>query len=142
MYIKITWDLEALLTASIVDAVLVQQGHETLVQRGRQIKSNPAGFKVLGKSLIKPLDQFSVEGLVRYIISLPLNSVPAIGTIFFLFFNGETLFLWKEIKVQYHSGIKTGPAFHSRYFQLKNYDRPTRLALIESRKGAYAACVP
>ena len=133
--------MEALLTANIVDAVLVQQGHATLVQCGRQIKSNSAGFKVLGRSLMKPLNQFSVDGLVRYIISLPLNSFPAVGTVFFLFFNGEK-FLWKETKAQYCSGIKTGPAFHARYFQLKNYDRSTREAMIKSRKGAYAACVP
>ncbi|KDR81388.1 hypothetical protein GALMADRAFT_58777 [Galerina marginata CBS 339.88] len=107
----------------IFDAVLLQGGNEALVERGRQIRSSSSGFKVLGRSLTKPLDRFSKEGIVRYIISLPLNSIPAIGTALFLVYNG----------------VKAGPRFHARYFQLKNYDSGTRQSFVESRKGAYTA---
>jgi hypothetical protein len=107
----------------LFDAVLVQQGHQAIVSRCRQVKSNSAGFKVLGKSLLKPLDRFSKEGIERYIISLPLNSIPLVGTIFFLIYNG----------------VKAGPTFHARYFQLKNFNKPTREAFVQTRKSSYTA---
>jgi hypothetical protein len=107
----------------LFDAVLVQQGHESIVSRGRLVKSNSSGFKVLGKSILKPLDRLSKDGVVRYIISLPLNSIPLVGTVFFLVYNG----------------IKAGPAFHARYFQLKNFDKTTREAFVETRKASYTA---
>ncbi|KAF8163084.1 hypothetical protein B0H34DRAFT_694074 [Crassisporium funariophilum] len=107
----------------IFDAVLLQQGNVALVERGRQVKSNSSGFKVLGRSLTKPLNRFSKDGIVRYIISLPLNSIPGIGTALFLLYNG----------------IKSGPGFHARYFQLKGFDSATREAFVEKRRGAYTA---
>lgn len=67
---------------------MVQQGNERLVSRGREIKSTSGGFKKLGKSISKPLDRFSKDGILRYIISLPLNSIPGIGTALFLTYNG------------------------------------------------------
>ncbi|KAF9475683.1 hypothetical protein BDN70DRAFT_908031 [Pholiota conissans] len=106
----------------IFDAVLLQQGNEKLVEKGRQIRSS-SGFKVLGISLTKPLGKFSQEGMLRYIITLPLNSVPGIGTALFLLYNGK----------------KTGPSFHARYFQLKRYDQVTREEYVEKRRGAYTA---
>ncbi|PPQ78179.1 hypothetical protein CVT25_015512 [Psilocybe cyanescens] len=107
----------------IFDAVLLQQGNQTLVESGRQIRSSSSGFKVLGRSLTKPLDRFSKDGILRYVVSLPLNSIPGVGTALFLLYNG----------------IKAGPGFHSRYFQLKKYDSTTRQSFVESRKGAYTA---
>ncbi|KAF9532409.1 hypothetical protein CPB83DRAFT_891137 [Crepidotus variabilis] len=107
----------------IFDAVLLQQGNQSLVEKGRQVKSNSAGFKVLGKSLMKPLDRFSKDGVIRYIISLPLNSIPGVGTVLFLLYNG----------------VKSGPGFHARYFQLKNFDKSTRDSFVQSRRGAYTA---
>ncbi|KAF8964105.1 hypothetical protein BDZ97DRAFT_1660920 [Flammula alnicola] len=107
----------------IFDAVLLQQGNETLVEKGRQVRSSSSGFKVLGRSLTKPLNRFSKDGILRYVVSLPLNSIPGVGTALFLLYNG----------------IKAGPAFHARYFQLKSYDKITRHEFVEQRKGAYTA---
>lgn len=70
-----------------VDAVMVQQGHADVVQRGREVKSNN-GVKTLGKSITKPLSRFSKAGIIRYIVSLPLNALPFIGTALFLLYNG------------------------------------------------------
>jgi len=111
--------------ALIVDAVLLQQGNQSLVERGREIRSNSSGFKVLGKSITKPLDRFSKDGIIRYIISLPLNSIPIVGTALFLLYNGA----------------KAGPGFHARYFQLKNFDKTTRQSFVGSRRAAYTAWV-
>lgn len=38
-------------------------------------------------------------------------------------------------------GIKAGPGFHARYFQLKNYDKHAREEYVEKRRGAYTAFV-
>jgi len=32
----------------------------------------------------------SVDGIVRYVLSLPLNFIPVVGTIFFLGYNGKS----------------------------------------------------
>ncbi|RDB21557.1 Outer spore wall protein RRT8 [Hypsizygus marmoreus] len=106
----------------IFDAVLLQQGHEHLVSRGREVKSK-GGYKKLGNSLVKPLNRFSKEGIIRYVVSLPLNSIPGIGTILFFLYNG----------------IKAGPGFHARYFQLKGFDAANRQSFVEDRRGAYTA---
>ena len=71
-----------------VDAVLVQKGREHLVENGRQISTSSGGIKKLGKVVTRPLNRFSKEGLLRYIVSLPLNSLPVVGTVLFLLYNG------------------------------------------------------
>ncbi|KAF5386930.1 hypothetical protein D9615_001715 [Tricholomella constricta] len=108
----------------IFDAVLLQQGNEQLVSRGREVRSS-SGIKKLGKSitLAKPLSRFSMKGILRYIISLPLNSLPIVGTIMFFLYNG----------------VEAGPGFHTRYFQLKGFDASTRQSFVEKRRGAYTA---
>jgi hypothetical protein len=75
----------------IVDAVLLQQGHSALVSRGRQFSrsSGRRGIAKLGKSIAAPLNKFSQESIVRYLVSLPLNAVPVLGTFLFLMYNGE-----------------------------------------------------
>ncbi|KAJ7093109.1 hypothetical protein C8R44DRAFT_398469 [Mycena epipterygia] len=75
------------------------------------------------KGVSKPLSRFSKEGLLRYIVSLPLNLVPMVGTVLFLLYNGA----------------KAGPTFHSRYFQAKGLSPASRQALVDKRKGAYTA---
>ncbi len=43
----------------------------------------------LGKAIARPLTgKLSTDGIVRYILSLPLNLIPVVGTVFFLGYNG------------------------------------------------------
>lgn len=78
-------------TEKIFDAVLVQKGYGDLVERGRTLKSGRGGGTVLGASLLKPVtSKFSTEGLVRYLVTLPLNFIPGVGTAVFLFLNGQS----------------------------------------------------
>jgi len=107
----------------IFDAVMLQQGHEELVSRGRQLSrsSGHKGVLKLGSSIMKPLNRFSKEGVVRYLVSLPLNAIPIMGTVFFLLYNG----------------IKAGPSFHARYFQLKGLDKSAREKFVERWTGHY-----
>jgi len=107
----------------IFDAVLIQQGHTSLVSRGRQItrSGGQKGFVKLGKSVIAPFNWFNKERIARYLISLPLNAVPFIGTVLFLLYNG----------------LKTGPVFHARYFQLKGLSKSAREQFVQRHKGVY-----
>ncbi|KAJ3890616.1 hypothetical protein GG344DRAFT_49110 [Lentinula edodes] len=107
----------------LFDAVLLQQGHEALVSSDRPVKSSRSGIKTIGKSVTKPLNRFSKDGLIRYIISLPLNSLPVVGTIVFLFYNG----------------LKAGPRYHERYFKLKGLNVQERQTSVERMRGAYTA---
>ena len=61
------------------------------------------------------------DNAVRYLLTLPLNFIPVVGTAFFLGYNG----------------YKSGPSYHARYFQLKGMSSEQREKHIEARKGAY-----
>lgn len=77
------------LNSRIFDAILIQRGHTSLVSQGRSINRNRSGGAVtLGKELLKPVKKLSTEGLVRYLITLPLNLIPGVGTAVFLALNG------------------------------------------------------
>lgn len=116
----------ALANVSPVDQVMVLQGHEKLVAKGREITHDSNNERILGEDIkIKPglVDGLSREGLLRYLISLPLNSIPGIGTVIFLVYNGE----------------KQGPGYHMRYFALKGWDQRTREEFVHQHKAAYTA---
>ncbi|KJE04290.1 hypothetical protein I311_01771 [Cryptococcus gattii NT-10] len=113
--------LVAQATVDIFDAVLLQKGHSALVENGRQVTDKGGKVKQLGTLMTKPLSRFNVDSVVRYLLTLPLNFIPLVGTIFFLGYNG----------------YKAGPGFHARYFQLKNFDKDRRQAFIKKRRGAY-----
>ncbi|KAF8755679.1 Etoposide-induced protein 2.4 (EI24), partial [Rhizoctonia solani] len=66
---------------------------------------------------------FSKEGIIRYILSIPLNFIPVVGTVFFLGYNGA----------------KSGPGYHARYFQLKRFPQDQRKRWISERRGAYTS---
>ncbi|KAE8538597.1 hypothetical protein D1P53_004959 [Cryptococcus gattii VGV] len=108
-------------TVDIFDAVLLQKGHSALVENGRQVTNKGGKAKQLGTLMTKPLSRFNVDSVVRYLLTLPLNFIPLVGTIFFLGYNG----------------YKAGPGFHARYFQLKDFDKDRRQAFIKKRRGAY-----
>lgn len=63
------------------------------------------------------------DNAVRYILTLPLNFIPVIGTACFLGINGH----------------KAGPGYHARYYQLKGYNKEQKQAAIKKRRGAYTA---
>jgi hypothetical protein len=76
---------------------MLQKGHTALVVRDRSIsRSTRKGVIVtrLGKSLKAPLGKFSKEGILRYLVSLPLNAIPFLGTVLFLLYNGGVYILY------------------------------------------------
>ncbi|THH00595.1 hypothetical protein EW026_g1965 [Hermanssonia centrifuga] len=102
------------------DATLIENGQRQLVKEG---KTKYAAAADRGNALVRPLQALSREGIVRYIITLPLNLIPVIGTVGFLFINGH----------------RAGPGWHSRYFQLKGFDKAQRQSFVAKRRPAYTA---
>jgi len=106
----------------LFDETLLLRGQTGLVSSGREV-TTASGKKALGRLIMKPLDRFSKEGLVRYVLSIPLNFVPVVGTVFFLGYNGA----------------KSGPSYHERYFQLKRFSEEQRRQYVKERRGAYTS---
>jgi hypothetical protein len=86
----------------IFDKVLLDKGHESLVSKGREVGGSGKS-RIMKAKLSSGLQRFSPQAVVRYLLTLPLNFIPAIGTILFIVLNGRN----------------AGPRYMSRYFQLK-----------------------
>jgi hypothetical protein len=79
---------------------------------------------------------------VRYIISIPLNFIPVVGTIFFLGFNGTfTVNTAPHVTYIPLLGAKSGPGYHSRYFQLKKWSEEQSKQHVAQHRGAYTRYV-
>ncbi|RHZ68276.1 uncharacterized protein CDV56_103753 [Aspergillus thermomutatus] len=104
------------------DGTLVTRGHTELVAHGRQIKG-PGGGAVsrLGKMLNRPLERMRPSALVRSLMLLPLNFIPVVGTLLYVYMQGK----------------KIGPVAHSRYFQLKGWDERRREEWVRRNRGGY-----
>lgn len=78
------------------DGTLVAKGQTALVAKERQLKSSGgAGEAVgrLGKALSKPFMKFTPQAVVRYIMYLPLNFIPVLGTVAFIILQGRKVSL-------------------------------------------------
>jgi hypothetical protein len=77
------------LTQNRSPQVLLARNHTDLVQKGRLLnpssKSNGGKVTQLGRAITKPLSsKLSTDGIIRYVLTLPLNFIPVVGTVFFL----------------------------------------------------------
>ena len=107
------------------DGVLVSQSTTDLVSEGRQINAGTDPIAKLGKLVKKPFAKFTPKALIRYLMFLPLNFIPVVGTVMFVTLQGK----------------RAGPAAHARYFQLKEWDKAQRQKHIEEYRGAYTRFV-
>ncbi len=62
---------------------------------------------------------------MEYVLLLPLNLIPVVGTLAFFVIQGRL----------------NGPGWHARYFQLKGFDEAARNNWVKERKGGYVAYV-
>lgn len=108
------------------DGVLLSKNTTELVSGGREIKGGSDPIARLGKLVKRPFAKFTPKALIRYFLYLPLNFIPAVGTVIFVVLQGR----------------KAGPAAHSRYFQLKGWNDAQKQRHIEERKAAYTRLVP
>ena len=103
------------------DGVLVSKGTTELVSSGRQVKAGSDPIAKLGKLVKKPFAKFAPKAIIRYFMYLPLNFIPVIGTVMFVILQGR----------------RAGPAAHTRYFQLKEWNEAQREKHVEQHQGAY-----
>lgn len=99
---------------------------ESLVATGRQVKASGSDpISKLGKLVKKPFEKYTPTALIRYLMFLPLNAIPVVGTVVFVVLQGR----------------RAGPGAHDRYFQLKGWGKAQRDQHIEEFRGAYSAYV-
>ena len=103
------------------DGVLVSKGSTELVSSGRQVKAGGDPMAKLGKLIKKPFAKFAPKAIIRYLMYLPLNAIPVVGTVMFVILQGR----------------RVGPAAHTRYFQLKEWNEAEKERHIEQNKAAY-----
>ena len=60
---------------------------------------------------------------VRYLLYLPLNFIPIVGTALFIILQGK----------------RNGPQAHQRYFQLKEWNKSQKEVFVEQNRGGYTA---
>ena len=87
------------------DGTLVAKKQTEIVKNGRELKTRGDSVQRLGRVLKNPFSKFSVKELVRYFMYLPLNFIPVIGTVAFIFIRGELLCLGKGMDEEGVSGM-------------------------------------
>ena len=107
------------------DGVLVSKNTTNLVSEGRQIKGGSGIMGKLGKLTKSPFQKFTPNALIRYLMYLPLNFIPVVGTVMFVILQGR----------------RAGPAAHTRYFQLKQWNDTQKQKHIDEYKAAYTRYV-
>lgn len=107
------------------DGTLVARNDTGLVAKGREIKPGQDPIGKLGRLIKRPFSKFAPKQLIRYILYLPLNFIPVVGTVMFVILQGR----------------KFGPNAHARYFQLKEWNQSQIDKYVESLKGAYTRYV-
>lgn len=106
------------------DGTLVARDQEPLVAHGRQIKPRSGGRDAmarLGKIFTRPLARLNPRALLRSLLYLPLNLIPVVGTVLYIFMQGK----------------KAGPGFHARYFQLKGWTSVEQEEWVANNRGSY-----
>ncbi|KAI4748646.1 hypothetical protein E4T50_01074 [Aureobasidium sp. EXF-12298] len=103
------------------DGTLVAKGESELVSRERKVGRGGDAIGRLGKLVSKPFAKFAPSAIIRYVMYLPLNFIPVVGTVMFILLQGK----------------RAGPAAHSRYFQLKGMSKAKQEEWIQKRQGAY-----
>ncbi|EXF80485.1 hypothetical protein CPAR01_14938 [Colletotrichum paranaense] len=105
------------------DGTLLLRDEDGIVREGRQLRPGSDPMQKLGKVLKSPFEKYSPKALIRYLIYLPLNFIPVVGTVIF-------------ISLQARS---RGQAVHGRYFQLKNWSSSRRADWLKRHAGPYTA---
>lgn len=114
----------------IFDATLVAEGYENLVAEGRPV----APERDIDGAVLDPVmrlgrpsrpacfSPFSCRQIVEYVFLLPVNLIPWVGSVIFLFL----------------TGYRAGPLMSWRYFQLRGLRRKERKKFIKQRRWQYA----
>lgn len=107
----------------VFDSVLINEGLLHLVYPAREILSEePTPLRKLGKPLSKAqYAPFSFRQICEFVVFLPINLIPFVGTPIFLIL----------------TGYRGGPLLHTRYFHLLGLKRRQRRRYVRSKKWSY-----
>ncbi|EXJ85617.1 hypothetical protein A1O1_05983 [Capronia coronata CBS 617.96] len=105
------------------DGTLLSQGCTNLVTEGRQVSGGGDNIARLGKLVKKPFAKFTPNAIIRYVLYLPLNFIPIVGTVLFILLQGK----------------RAGPTAHTRYFQLKGWSKRQREVHVDEMRGGYTS---
>lgn len=107
------------------DGVMVARRQTEILSEGRQLKSGNFNDPMakLGKLVKSPFQKFTPKAIVRYVMYLPLNFIPVVGTVIFVLLQGRN----------------RGNSVHDRYFQLKKWSPSTRQEWLQENTAAYTA---
>ncbi|EAA35618.2 hypothetical protein GE21DRAFT_451 [Neurospora crassa] len=105
------------------DGTLISRDATNLVSEGRELKSGRDPIQRLGKVLKNPFQRFSPKALIRYVMYLPLNFIPVVGTVAFIVLQGRS----------------RGSTIHDRYFQLKRWSPNQKAEWLSKHTGPYLA---
>lgn len=74
------------------DGVLVARNQTGILSEGRQLKSGNFNDPIakLGKLVKSPFEKFTPKALIRYVMYLPLNFIPVVGTVIFVLLQGKS----------------------------------------------------
>jgi hypothetical protein len=103
------------------DGTLLSKGATGLVAQGRHVTPGGDSIAKLGKLIKQPFAKFAPQAVIRYVMYLPLNFIPVVGTVIFVILQGK----------------RAGPAAHTRYFQLKGWNGQQKEKYVEEHRGAY-----
>ncbi|KAI0838086.1 hypothetical protein F5Y06DRAFT_269875 [Hypoxylon sp. FL0890] len=103
------------------DGTLVARNATEIVSEGRQLRTGNDPIGRLGKIIKSPFEKFTPKALLRYIMYLPLNFIPVVGTVVFILLQGRT----------------RGASVHGRYFQLKGWSSSQQRDWLERHIGPY-----
>ncbi|CAL3968014.1 unnamed protein product [Diplocarpon coronariae] len=107
------------------DGVMVARRQTGVLSEGREIKSGNFNDPMakLGKLVKSPFEKYTPKAFVRYLMYLPLNFIPVVGTVMFVLLQGRS----------------RGNSVHTRYFQLKRWSSSQREAWLKENMAPYTA---
>ena len=107
----------------VFDSVLINEGCSELIATSRILNSDEeTPVKQLGKPTTSAVySPFSIRQILEFIIFLPLNLIPVVGTPMFLII----------------TGYRAGPFHHWRYFKLLDFTKKERQAFVKRRQMKY-----
>jgi hypothetical protein len=74
------------------DGVMVARNQTAVLAEGRQLKAGNFNDPIakLGKLIKSPFEKFTSKALIRYVMYLPLNFIPLVGTVMFVLLQGRS----------------------------------------------------
>ena len=124
-YIIITMFTRSLIIEPALDAlfdtILTREGAGDVVVQGTTKSGRSTRLTAARERALSSVKSFSPGSLVQYVLTLPFNFIPVVGTVVYLYLNGS----------------KLGRSGHKRYFVLKGFSKDECDAFVNDRRGSY-----